>query len=287
MSIDLLSLGWDDAFAAEFDRRAGRGRHELRPARVSRVDRGVSTCLSADGPLRASLSGGLLATAAADPTMLPCVGDWAMVRHWPDDRLTLEALLSRRTCMVGAAAGEESPGPVLAANLDTVAVVEPMDPKPDPGRVERLLAVAWESGARPVVVLTKADLVADPRAVAERVAAAAAGAEVIAASAKTGQGVPSLKPFIVDGQTLGLLGRSGAGKSSLVNALAGATVMATQALRGAVRGRPTTTHRALIPLPGGGAVLDTPGVRRVGLVGTGRPGGPSLERDPKIVIRRG
>jgi ribosome biogenesis GTPase len=260
MNIDLSSLGWDDDFAAECARLA-RGE----PARISRVDRGVCTALAAGGPLRATLSGDLLAAAAADPTTLPCAGDWVAVRTWPDRRLTMEAVLPRRTAIVRASAGEESFGQVLAANVDAVAVVEPMDPSPDLARIERLLALAWESGARPLVVLTKADLAANATAVAEQVAEAAAGAEVFAASARTGKGLKPLRPFIAYGQTLGLLGPSGAGKSSLVNALAGTTVMGTQALRADGRGRHTTTHRALIPLPGGGAVLDTPGVRQVGL----------------------
>jgi ribosome biogenesis GTPase / thiamine phosphate phosphatase len=261
MRIDLSSLGWDDAFAEARRRLSSPGS----PARVSRVDRGVCTALSADGPVRASVSGSLLAAAAADPTALPCAGDWVLVRTWPDAKLTMEAVLPRRTAIVRAAAGEPPRGQVLAANLDAVAVVEPMDPSPDLGRIERLLALAWESGARPLVVLTKADLAADPEAVARQIGAAAPGVDVFAASARTRKGLKPLKPFIRYGQTLGLLGPSGAGKSSLVNALAGATVMGIQQLRADGRGRHTTTHRALVPLPGGGAVLDTPGVRQVGL----------------------
>jgi ribosome biogenesis GTPase len=267
MTIDLASLGWDDAFVADFERLASqpRGPSELRPARVSRVDRGFCTALAADGPVRASFSGALLAGALSDPAALPCAGDWVIVRAWPDDRLTAEAVLPRRTAIIRAAAGVEPQAQVLATNLDTVAVVEPMDPSPDLARIERLLALAFQSGARPIVVLTKADRAAHPQAVAEQVATASAGAEVFAASATTGKGLKPLKPFVAYGQTLGLLGPSGAGKSSLVNALAGATVMRTKALRADGRGRHTTTHRALIPLPGGGTVLDTPGVRLVGL----------------------
>ncbi len=267
MTISLASLGWDDAFAADFERLASRprGPNELRPARVSRVDRGFCTALAADGPVRASFSGALLAGAASDPARLPCAGDWVIVRAWPDERMTAEAVLPRRTAIIRAAAGVEPQAQVLAANLDTVAVVEPMDPSPDLARIERLLALAYQSGARPIVVLTKADLAAAPEALAEQVAMASAGAKVFAASARTGRGLAPLKPFIAYGRTLGLLGPSGAGKSSLVNALAGATVMGTKALRADGRGRHTTTHRALIPLPDGGMVLDTPGVRLVGL----------------------
>jgi ribosome biogenesis GTPase len=266
MHIDLSALGWDDAFAEAFER--GFAVPGQRPARVSRVDRGVCTALTADGPVRASLAGSLLARAAQDPGALPCAGDWLVVRAWPDDRLTAEAVLPRRTAIVRAVAGEESFGQVLAANIDAVAVVEPVDPSPDLGRIERLLALAWESGAKPHLVLTKADLAADPEAIAAQMPGRASGVQVHAVSARTGLGLEGLRPLVVHGRTLGLLGQSGAGKSSLVNALAGAAVMQTRALRADGRGRHTTTYRALIPMPDGGAVLDTPGVRLVGMFDT-------------------
>jgi ribosome biogenesis GTPase / thiamine phosphate phosphatase len=271
MTFDLASLGWDADFAAVYARFAG-AEHDpgYRPARVARVDRGVCTLLTAAGTDRASLGAALLIAAARDARRLPCVGDWVAVRLWPDRRATVEAVLPRRTQVVRATADRGSHGQVLAANLDVAAVVEPLDPAPDLGRVERLLALAWESGARPLVVLTKADLLARPGPVADQVAGVAAGAEVVVVSARSGTGLERLRPLVARGATLGLLGPSGAGKSTLVNALAGATVMATQQTRRADgRGRHTTAYRALIPLPGGGAVLDTPGLRAVGLFDTG------------------
>ncbi|MGI5244345.1 ribosome small subunit-dependent GTPase A [Dactylosporangium sp. CA-139066] len=266
MNIDLSALGWDagwdDAFRRDF---AGPGQ---RPARVSRVDRGVCTALTGGGPVRASVAGSLLARAAQDPGALPCAGDWLVVRAWPDGRITAEAVLPRRTAIVRAVAGEQSFGQVLAANIDAVAVVEPVDPSPDLGRIERLLALAWESGARPHLVLTKADLAADPEALAAQMPGRASGVRVHAVSARTGMGLDELRPLVAHGRTLGLLGQSGAGKSSLVNALAGAAVMQTRAPRADGRGRHTTTYRALVAMPGGGAVLDTPGVRLVGMFDT-------------------
>ncbi len=263
MTFDLASLGWDAVFASAY---APYARPEQHAARVARVDRGICTVLAASGTGRASLGGALLVRAGRDPIEFPCTGDWVVVRDWPDQRHTIEAVLPRRTQVIREDAGEQSFGQALAANLDVAAVVEPMDPQPEPARVERLLALAWESGARPLVVLTKADRVPDPEAVAEQIRDVAPAVGVVIVSGRTGKGLSALLPLTAGGRTLGLLGPSGAGKSTLVNALAGVTVMATQASRDSDgRGRHTTTHRALIPLPGGGAVLDTPGIRAVGL----------------------
>jgi ribosome biogenesis GTPase / thiamine phosphate phosphatase len=262
MPFDLLSLGWDDEYASAYARF---DQADQRPARVTRVDRGVCTVLAAAGPARASLAGTMLAAGGRDPIALPCAGDWVVVRTWPDECQTIEAVLPRRTAIVRATAGKESLGQVLAANVDAAAVVEPMHPAPDFGRIERLLALAWESGAKPLLVLTKADLTSRAHAVARQIATLAPDIETHGVSTRTGSGLDALRPLVAWGRTLGLLGASGAGKSSLVNALAGATVMTTQALRADGRGRHTTAYRALVPLPGGGAVLDTPGVRGVGL----------------------
>ncbi|WP_433343356.1 ribosome small subunit-dependent GTPase A [Micromonospora sp. CA-111912] len=262
MTIDLIALGWDAEWAAHV-----RNRTHQRPGRVARVDRGVCTVLGADGPVRATLGAAVLAAAARDLTRLPCAGDWVLLHTWPDGPVTIEAVLPRRTALVRRTAGKDASGQVLAANLDAAAVVEPVHPEPDVARVERLLALAHLSGATPLVVLTKADLAADPAAIARQFAGVAPGVPVLPVSAERGTGLDPLRAHVVPGRTLALLGPSGAGKSSLVNALAGAVVMPTQAIRRVDgKGRHTTTWRALVPVPGGGAVLDTPGVRAVGLL---------------------
>ncbi|GGJ80724.1 putative ribosome biogenesis GTPase RsgA [Pilimelia anulata] len=262
MSIDLASLGWDAGFASALP----ADEPELRPGRITRVDRGIGTVLTADGPVRASLGGDLLAAAARDPVALPCAGDWVAVRHWPDGRLTAELVLPRRSAVVRRTSDKDSTGQVLAANLDVAAVVEPVDPGPDLGRIERLLALAWESGAQPMVVLTKADAAADPAAIAEQVADLAPGVPVAPVSGRTGAGLDALAPLVAPGRTLGLLGPSGAGKSTLVNALAGVAAMAVQEVRRVDgKGRHTTTYRALVTVAGGGAIIDTPGIRAVGM----------------------
>jgi ribosome biogenesis GTPase len=263
VTFDLPSLGWDAYFAGAY---AAYDRPTRRPARVMRVDRGVCTVLAESGATRASLAGAILAAAARDPIVLPCAGDWVVTHTWPDRRVTIETVLPRRSAVVRASAGAASHAQVLAANLDVAAVVEPLDPAPDSGRIERLLALAFESGAQPVLILTKSDRVRRPAAVAAQVADVAPDVPVHWVSARTGDGLADLRCYLTRGRTLGLLGPSGAGKSSLVNALAGATVMTTQALRADGRGRHTTTFRTLVPLPGGGVLLDTPGVRAVGLI---------------------
>ncbi len=263
MTFDLASIGWDADCASAY---APHDRPGQRPGRVTRVDRGIATVVTASGTDRASLGGAHLIRASRDPLALPCAGDWAVIRTWPDDRVTLEALLPRRTQLLRANSNSESRGQVLAANIDVAAVIEPIDPSPDLGRIERLLSLAWDSGARPILLLTKCDLAADPVTIAGQIAETAPAIEVIPVSAQTGMNVDRVRAYVGHGQTIGLLGTSGSGKSSLVNALAGTTIMATQQIRRSDgRGRHTTTHRALIPLPGGGAVLDTPGIRAVGV----------------------
>jgi ribosome biogenesis GTPase len=259
----LADLGWDATFAVTFEPYAA----DHIPARVSRVDRGGADLLGPDGLLRATFGRDVLAGLATDRTAAPTVGDWTAVRHWPDDRTTVEAVLTRRTCVVRESADTTSNAQPLAANVDLVAVVEHLDPEPEIARIERLLVLAWGSGAQPIVVLTKADLVPDPDGMREEVAVAAPGVEVLAIDAKAANGVGDVRAHLAPGRTLVLLGPSGAGKSTLTNALAGATVMTTRDTRRSDgKGRHTTTHRELVVMPGGGVVLDTPGLRSVGLV---------------------
>ncbi|GAA3340949.1 ribosome small subunit-dependent GTPase A [Amorphoplanes nipponensis] len=263
---DLSALGWDETLASAY---RNYDRPDAAPARVLRADRGVCTVLDASGVSRASLAGTVLLGAARDPAQLPCAGDWVVLRRWPDRRTTVEGVLPRRAALIRRTSDKDSVGQVLAANMDTVAVVEPMHPAPDDARLERLLALAWESGARPVIVLSKSDTARDPQAVARQLGELAPGVRVLPVSVHAGTGLDALRPYVAPGRTLALLGRSGAGKSSLVNALAGAEVMGVQEIRRADgKGRHTTAYRSLVLIPGGGAVLDTPGIRGVGLLDT-------------------
>ncbi|MFG1993293.1 ribosome small subunit-dependent GTPase A [Actinoplanes sp. NPDC048988] len=266
MSYDLSQLGWDEIFASAYRRF---DRSDASAGRVLRADRGVCTVLDASGVTRASLAGGVLLSAANDPSRLPCAGDWVVLRHWPDRRVTIECVLPRRTTLIRRTSDKDSTGQVLAANMDTVAVVEPIHPEPDDARIERLLALAWDSGAKPLLILTKSDMTADPAAIARQLAELAPGVPVVPLSVRQKTGLAEVRAYVRPGSTLALLGRSGAGKSTLVNALAGMPVMPVQQIRDVDgKGRHTTAYRNLVLLPNGGAVLDTPGIRGVGLLDT-------------------
>ncbi|WP_207782501.1 ribosome small subunit-dependent GTPase A [Phytoactinopolyspora limicola] len=259
----LDAVGWSSAVAETFAPYSGT--HQ--PARVSRVERGGAEVMTADGTIQASYGGDVLAAAAADRSSLPAVGDWVGLRHWPDARITIDVVLPRRTAVVRDSADRTSHGQAVAANIDYVVIVEHLDPEPDLGRIERLLVLAWASGATPLVVMTKADLVPDPEGMCDDVSAVALGVDVVAVSVPRGDGLAQLRSFVRPDTTLTFVGPSGAGKSSLVNVLAGEEVMDTGEVRARDgKGRHTTTHRELIVLPGGGVVIDTPGVRAVGLV---------------------
>ncbi|MFB6892965.1 ribosome small subunit-dependent GTPase A [Kitasatospora sp. NPDC056327] len=262
----LTGYGWtaelDDLFAPLAE--AG-----LVAARIVRVDRGQCDAVLADpvtGELR-TVRADTRQVGDLDMINCPCTGDWAAVDLAPGLPMpAVAALLPRSTAIIRKVAGKRSDGQVLAANVDTVVIAASLAAEPDLGRIERFLALAWESGAEPVVVLTKADLVDDADFIRADVEAAAPGVTVLVVSAETGEGIDVLRACTPG--TTAVLGQSGVGKSTLTNVLAGADVMAVQAARsGDQKGRHTTTTRELVLLPGGGVLIDTPGLREVGLYG--------------------
>ncbi|MCL3860601.1 ribosome small subunit-dependent GTPase A [Actinotalea sp. K2] len=279
----LQPLGWDRSWSLVLETALQGRPHTVpppAPARVTRSGPGSCDLLLAGGHglvhQRATWAPELARAAANDPAESPVTGDWVLVTSEspPDGRTataTIDAVLPRRTVLSRAqVVAGSSRQQVLAANADVVAVVEGMLPAPVPGRLERLLALAWASGAQPVVVLTKSDLVPDPRAIAATVGMLTPGIEVLSTSAVDGEGLTALHGRLAAGSTLALVGASGAGKSTLLNALvAGADhpVMATAGLRSDGKGRHTTVTRELHLAPDGGAVLDTPGMRVIGLSG--------------------
>jgi ribosome biogenesis GTPase len=210
---------------------------------------------------------GRLRHNALGPEELPAVGDWvALEQEAGRGRPVIHAVLPRRTAFVRRAAGDHSVQQVLAANVDTVFLVMGLDRDYNPRRIERALVLAWESGADPVVLLNKADLCEDVEARRSEIEAAAPGVPVRVIAAKPGEGLEALEPWLERGRTVALLGSSGVGKSTLVNRLLGEDRQKTRAVRESdQRGRHTTTHRELVVLPGGGLLVDTPGLREIQL----------------------
>src|SRR3954465_15504785 len=248
---DLSPLGWTPDREPELP--AG-----TEAARVARVDRGLLTVLTADGERRVHPASALHDEAGVES---PAVGDWVALRGG-----LAVAVLPRRAAFPRPVSGRRSAARVVAANLDAVLVVDALAGEARLRRVERYLAVAWSSGATPVVVLTKADLCDDVAAAVAEVAEDALGVEVLAVSSLTGEGLDAVRAVVGPGRTAAMVGPSGVGKSSLPNALAGRTVAPTQEVRDSDgRGRHTTTARELHLLPGGGLLVDTPGMRELAL----------------------
>ncbi|WP_328332784.1 MULTISPECIES: ribosome small subunit-dependent GTPase A [unclassified Streptomyces] len=259
----LALYGWDGRWEAEFAPYAAQG---LLPGRVVRVDRGRCDVITTAGLVRADTE----YVVPRDPMRVVCTGDWAAVDPAGDPQFA-RALLPRRTAFVRSTSSDRSEGQILAANVDHAIIAVSLAVELDLGRIERFLALAWESGATPLVVLTKADLVPDPTGLSylvDDVETTAPGVQVLPVSSATGDGLDVLAAVVAGGTSV-LLGASGAGKSTLANALIGADVMevqATQATRDRDgKGRHTTTTRNLLVLPGGGVLIDTPGLRGVGL----------------------
>lgn len=281
MSHDTLAdLGWDGQFEEQFASHSADG---FEPGRVAVQHRGaydvyighdqepVPGTVTGDCPwesVPAELTGRLRFDAVS-PLDLPAVGDWVALRTAPGGGwATIHAVLPRRTAFVRKAASAEqrrTEEQVVAANVDVVFIVTGLDGDLNPRRLERYLVLAWESGAEPVVVLTKADLCDDVPGRAAEVEPVALGVPVHVVSNVTGDGLDGLRAYFSGCRTVAALGSSGVGKSTLLNRLVGEELQATGDVRRDGRGRHTTTRRELLPMPGGGLFLDTPGMRELQL----------------------
>jgi len=246
---NLLALGWSAELADNLEQG-------LEPGRVVAAHRGAFDVVTAHGGVRARVPGRLLYDGVD-----VAVGDWVGLAG-----ASVRSVLPRRSAIVRSAAGRTSESQTLAANVDVAFVVSSLGPDLEPRRIERYLITIWESGATPEIVLTKADRMDDPWPLVAEVEAVAIGVPVHVVSAVSGMGCDALRARIVEGATAVLLGSSGVGKSTLVNRFVGRELMAVKETReDDDEGRHTTTHRQLILLPGGGIVIDTPGLRELQL----------------------
>lgn len=233
--------------------------------RVSVVHREQYRVFTAQGEMKAEAIGALL-YRAADRSEWPAVGDWVAAQPAGPSEAMIHAVLPRRTVFSRRAAGQREQEQVIAANLDLILVVCGLDRDFNLRRLERYLILARESGAEAAIVLNKADLCADPEARIAEARQIAGGAPAVAISARSAAGMEPVLGLIGRGATVALLGSSGVGKSTLVNQLLGEDRQRVQEVRGSdSRGRHTTTYRELIPLPRGGAIIDTPGMRELQL----------------------
>jgi ribosome biogenesis GTPase len=259
---DLHAWGWDEHWSGLYQ---GLGEPDLLPGRVVLEKRGFYRLIAANGDVAAGTTGRVrhVSEGAAE---LPAVGDWVLFRPAApgQQRALITKVLPRKSRLSRKVAGTRADEQVVAANLDTVFVGMGLDGDFSLRRLERFLVVAWDSGAQPVVLLNKTDLVSDSLARRAQVLAIAGGAPVLLISCKKDEGLEGVGEHLQPGRTAVLLGSSGVGKSTLVNRLSGEDTQRTNAVReGDDRGRHTTTHRQLFRLPGGALLLDNPGVREI------------------------
>lgn len=261
--MSLTALGWDDEREREFEPWAGKP--DFEPGRVAVEFNHIFRVLLDDGEVDATASGRLKHRATSRGE-LPAVGDWVVVRRRPGEAGAIVAVLPRRSRFSRKVAGNVTDEQVVATNVDVVFIVMGLDADYNLRRLERYLILARESGSAPVVLLTKTDLAADLPAATADVTALASHAPVHALSPKFNEGIDQVAQYLVPGRTAALLGSSGVGKSTIINRLLGEDRRRTREVRDSdSRGRHTTTHRELIVLPGGGLIIDTPGMRELQL----------------------
>ena len=264
----LVELGWDDFFVKQL---SAKDRKRGQPGRIVEAFRKRFLVHLGDRVVWA-LARGAMFHRAKSRTEIPTVGDWVIVEFTgsgdDEEGVRLWRRLERRSLLVRQAAGEQTRPQVIAANIDTIFVTCAIHKEFNVRRVERYLALVEESGATPVVILNKADLVDEDlqEQVREQIAQIAPGVDCIITSMKDGRGVTELEDYLEQGHTIALIGSSGVGKSTLINELHGEQIQATGAVREQDgKGRHTTTTRQLVVLPSGGLLVDTPGMRELGL----------------------
>jgi ribosome biogenesis GTPase len=260
---DLATLGWDASRQEEFNRLGTEG---LIPVRIASAVRGRYQVLgpeACDGQWVSARR--KLTDDAADLLAFPAVGDWALVRL-DRDSIVIERLLARRSCFVRKTSGRDARPQIIAANVDRVLIVTAVDHDFNPRRLERYLATVWDSGAEPVIVVNKTDLSHNPNDLMTELENVALGVQVVWCSAQDDQGLHDVMALCEPGLTIALVGSSGVGKSTIINRLLGGARQDTAAVReGDHKGRHTTSRQELILASTGALLIDTPGLRELGL----------------------
>lgn len=258
-TVTLEDFGWNDRFRSLFHVFQSS---ELVPARVVRADRGAARVETGRGSKPALLAGSLDRAGEPGP---PAVGDWVALDS-RDGTVVIRAILPRTGALARRRPGGADHEQIVAANVDLVLIVESLERGPNPRRIERATALAWDAGAQPVVVLTKVDICSDVESSVAKAGEGAPFCDIVPLSSVSGEGLDELAGLLASGTTAVLLGPSGVGKSTLTNRLLGEERLAVAEVRaGDAKGRHTTTSRELFALPGGGCLIDTPGIRELGL----------------------
>jgi ribosome biogenesis GTPase len=261
--LNLKSLGYNQTFEESFKEYENQS---LIPGRISIEHKGLYRVLTESGELLGEITGKIRFNAEGRQDF-PAVGDWVAVQAIPSEgKAYIHGILPRKSKFSRKAAGVTTDEQIVATNVDTVFLVNALNQDFNLRRLERYLLMAWESGAAPVIVLSKADLCEDVQSIMDEVESIAFGVPVFAVSSETGMGLDALSDFIKEGQTVALLGSSGVGKSTLANKLFGSEVLKTNEIREEDgKGKHTTTHRELLVLESGGILIDTPGMRELQL----------------------
>lgn len=259
--IDMEKIGFSARFAAEANLYEG-----LYVGRVFSQYKGLYKVMCKNGQIMAETSG-KIRFEAKSPSDFPAVGDFVMLDRDSDanGNAMIQHVLARKSAFIRKAAGTANQEQVVASNIDTVFICMSLNNDFNLRRLERYLSIGWDSGAIPVIVLTKADLSEDREEKLAEVASVAVGVDVLVTSAISEDGYRQVARFVKEGQTIAFIGSSGVGKSTLINCLAGQSRQDTAGLRNDDKGKHTTTRRELIVLEGGGMVIDTPGMRELGL----------------------
>ncbi|MBK8398612.1 MAG: ribosome small subunit-dependent GTPase A [Leptospiraceae bacterium] len=265
MSISLQQLGFESFFENQFSISKG---NPFVPARVISEHKEMYRLQSEKGEFLGEVSGKLLYTAV-NREDFPVVGDWVYIQELEgENKAIIHSIFDRKTKLSRKAPGKNIEEQVLCANMDIIFIVQPMDFTFNPNRIERYLTIVWESGAIPVVVLTKKDLSDSPESIFLEAKSVALGVKVHSVNSLLGDGLEEIEPYLQFGKTIVFIGQSGAGKSTLINKLSKQDLQKTQDTRkGDARGKHTTTHRELFVLDGGALLIDTPGLREIQLWG--------------------